>query len=61
MILLQKQDALKTVSKKEVYKEAEATREFIANKTAEKMSNKNLRDVEESLNDSTVSKFVTRK
>ena len=61
LILLQKQDALKTVSKKEVYKEAETTREFIANKTAEKMSNKNLRDVEESLNDSTVSKFVTRK
>ena len=53
MILLQKQDALKTAFKKEVYQAAEATREFIANKTAEKMPDKNLRDVEES--------FVTRK
>ena len=53
LILLQKQDALKTAFKKEVYQAAEATREFIANKTAEKMPDKNLRDVEES--------FVTRK
>ena len=54
-------DALETASKKVAHKAAEATRDFIANENAETIPPKNLRDFEESLNDWTASKFLTRK
>ena len=54
-------DALETASKKVAHKAAEATRDFIANENAETIPPKNLWDVEESLNDWTASKFLTRK